>query len=163
MSPSPSSVCVSESVAGSVSRAASANGAMEQWSNGAMEGAALCVAASYRQAAGGAGSERRRFGSMRASLRLSSPRRAPGPQHLALLAGEGAGIVGSGGAGEGAWVPCFASCLLGWQPPLLGAWLPWPGTCTFKVTWRPPSLSLTKLRKALGQAFRSFRNVPSSL
>ena len=85
-------------------------------------------------AALGLGSERRRFGSIRASLLLSSRRRDPGPQRMALLAGAGVGVVGAGGAGEGAWMPGSASCLLGWQPPLLGAWLPCPGTCTFRVT-----------------------------
>ena len=54
-------------------------------------------------------SGKRRFGSIRASLLLSSRRRAPGPRRLALLAGAGAGagagvgVVGAGGAtGEGA-------------------------------------------------------------
>ena len=96
-------------------------------------------------AALGLESGRRRFGSIRASLLLSSQRRAPGPPRLALLAGAGAGVVGAGGAGgagEGAWISGSASCLLGWQPPLLGAWLPSPGICTFRVTWRSPSQSL---------------------
>ena len=78
-------------------------------------------------------SGRRSFGSMRASLLLSSRSRAPGPRRLALLAGAGA-VAAGGAAGEGARVPGSTSCLLGWQPPLLGAWLPCPGTFTFSVT-----------------------------
>ena len=69
----------------------------------------------------GAGS--RRFGSMPASLLLS----APGPRRLALRAGAGAvaarGAPGAA-AGDGARVPSFTSCLLGWQPPSWGPGCP---------------------------------------
>ena len=91
------------------------------------EGAASRVAASCRRAAGRAGSGRRRFGSMRASLRLSSRSRAPGPRRLALLAGEGAVAAAAVGAAgreekEGARVPGAASWLLDGPLPLLGVW-----------------------------------------
>ena len=80
-------------------------------------------------------SSRRRFGSMRASLLLSSRSKAPGPRCLALLVGAGGGAAECA-AREGARVPGSTPCLLGWQPPLLGAWLPFPGTWafTFRVT-----------------------------
>ena len=109
---------------------------------------------------------------MRASLLLLSRSKAPGPRRLALLAGAGAVAAGGAGgaagvaagvAGEGARVPGSTSCLLGWQPPLLGAWLPSPETFTFSEMFRFPSLSLVRLREAFSQAFRSSKNVLRSL
>ena len=70
-------------------------------------------------------SERRWFGSMRASLRLSSWNRAPGPWRLVLLAGAGAvaaAAVGAAGREEEARVPAAASWLLDGPLPLLGVW-----------------------------------------
>ena len=60
-------------------------------------------------------------------------------------------------------MPGSTSCLLGWQPPLLGAWLPCPETFTFSEMFRFPSLSLVRLREAFSQAFRSSKNVLRSL
>ena len=113
-------------------------------------------------------------GSIRASLLRLSRSLAPGPRRLALLTGAGAvaaggaggaaGVaagVGLGVAGEGARVPGSTSCLLGWQPPLLGAWLPSPETFTFSEMFRFPSLSLVRLREAFSQAFRSLWAVPA--
>ena len=75
-----------------------------------------------RQAAWGAVSERRRFGSMRASLRLLSRSRAPGPQRLALLAGAGAvaaaAVIGAARREEGTMVHGAAPLV---QPP--GSWM----------------------------------------
>ena len=111
-------------------------------------------------------------GSIRASLLRSSRSKAPGPRRLALLAGAGAVAAGGAGgaagvaagvAGEGARVPGSTSCLLGWQPPLLGAWLPSPETFTFSEMFRFPSLSLVRLREAFSQAFRSSKNFLRSL
>ena len=59
-----------------------------------------------------AGSGRRRFGLMQASLLHSSRSRAPGPRHLALLAGVGVVAAAAGeaeGGREGARVPGAAS------------------------------------------------------
>ena len=89
----------------------------------------------------------RRFGSIRASLLLSSWRRAPGPRCLALLVGagagagegeEGGGVEGAvgceGAAGEGTRVPGPLSWLLDCRPPLLGAWSACPTIVTVMVT-----------------------------
>ena len=109
----------------------------------------------------------RRPGSIRASLLLSSLRRAPGhrllallapgPRLLALLAGAGAGpgagagaaAAGAGGAGAGGvggaggatWVPGPLSCRLDCRPPLLGAWSACPANTIFSETVRSPSQS----------------------
>ena len=117
----------------------------------------------------------RRPGSIRASLLLSSLRRAPGPCLLALLAGAGAGpgtvaeaaAAGAGGAGAGgvggaggaAWVPGPLSCRLDCRPPLLGAWSACPAITIFRETVRSPSLSpsLEMFMMAVLQLRRSLR------
>ena len=78
-------------------------------------------------------SGRGRFCSMRVTLLLLSRSKALGPRCLALLAGAWAVAAGgaAGAAEEGARMPGSTSRLLGWQPPLLVAWLPCPETFTF--------------------------------